>query len=287
MGVKNRWDRPTAVAAWAVLITFTTITCLVNARYATMTGSHVMFHAAIPVAVLVSAVFAEMAALSSAHRWVKAVCVAVLVGIFGTVLVASYLGVLHVFLEWNPNPSPAAERVYHVVAAIPDALMVVSGTVLMSLRMKHPSRSAKPATESRWRRLADAATARAEAALAVPASVEVNAVEEARGGVAEPAVETPPPAVEPPAKPPVETKPAAVEPELEPFMEAAAHIVEEGIVTRKTAEEIAAVIAAVDRGMTDNAVKASGIASASTATKVRAAWRQWQEEREPTLSVVG
>lgn len=173
-----------------------------------------------------------------------------------------------------------------VMPGLLDLFVAVSAYVVYVLS-KHsiqtPQTSTAPSTSSRWRRLADAATARAEAALATPASSQVQALAEVRGGavefVADAPVEAATPSAEPATTPAVETprtrtKPApkpSIEPELEPFMDTAQKLVDEAVVARKTAVELARVVAAIDRGLTDNAIKASGIASASTARKVRLA----------------
>ncbi|SLH96850.1 Uncharacterised protein [Mycobacteroides abscessus subsp. abscessus] len=167
-----------------------------------------------------------------------------------------------------------------------DTFVGVSAYVLHVL-LKHEAQStvgkARTAPPSRWRRLADAATARAEAALATPASLQAAPLVEVRGGTREPVMEIPTEAVSPSAEPAttpaVEVrKPAAkpsvkslVEPELEPFMDTAQRLVDGGVVARKSAVELARVVAAIDRGLSDNAVKSAGIASASTARKVRLA----------------
>lgn len=159
-----------------------------------------------------------------------------------------------------------------------DTFVAVSAYVLHVL-LKHGTQSTVGKVASRWRRLADAATARAEAALATPASSQADRLVEVRGGTREPVMETPTEAVKPATTPAVETprtrtKPSAkpvVEPELEPFMDAAQWLVDEGVVARKTATELARVIRGIEQGMTDNAIKSAGIASASTVSKVRAA----------------
>ncbi|MBN7329821.1 hypothetical protein [Mycobacteroides abscessus] len=173
-----------------------------------------------------------------------------------------------------------------VMPALLDIFVMVSAYVLYVLSQhaaQIPQTSTAPSTSSRWRRLADAATARAEAALAAPTSLQAETLVEVHGGSAESAVDVPVGSVassaEPATTPAVEVrKPAAkpsvkslVEPELEPFMEAAQRMVEQGVVTRKSAVEIARVIAAVEEGKSDNAIKNSGLASASTASKVRMA----------------
>lgn len=167
-----------------------------------------------------------------------------------------------------------------------DTFVAVSAYVLHVL-LKHGTQSTvgktRTVASSRWRRFADAATARVEAALATPASSQVQALAEVRGGTREPVADAPvepaKPSAEPATTPTVETprtrtKPFAkpvVEPELEPFMDAARRLVDEGVVARKTATELARVIRGIKQGMTDNAIKNSGIASASTVSKVRAA----------------
>ncbi|MBN7561417.1 hypothetical protein [Mycobacteroides abscessus] len=168
-----------------------------------------------------------------------------------------------------------------VMPALLDIFVMVSAYMLYVLS-KHaaqiPQTSTRPSA-SRWRRLADAATARAEAALAAPTSLQAEPLVEVRGGSAESAVDAPVGSVVSSAEPTVETprkrvKPAmkpSVDAALEPFMETAQKLVDEGVVARKTPVELARVIAAVDAGMTDNAIKSAGIASASTAAKVRMA----------------
>lgn len=306
--LKNRWDAPTTWFAWTVLIAFTALSSYMNGAYAVMTHSRVWFHAGIPAVVLVLGVFLELTFLSSAHRAAKRIVVTGLGASFLVVLIASYLAVLHVTVVWNPH---APAWVNAALAALPDVVMVLAATVVLSLRMKRQAAAAavKPATESRWRRLADAATNRVEAALAVPETPQVERVVEARGGSTEVSVE---PSVKPvdevvavsaepstkpepsPVKPePSPVKPATlpavevVDPELEPYMEAAQRMVDEKVVTRKTDVELAEIIAAIERRMSPNAIKTELGYSPSTTAKVSAAWRQWQEEREPALTAVG
>lgn len=169
-----------------------------------------------------------------------------------------------------------------VMPGLLDLFVAVSAYVVYVLS-KHsiqtPQTSTAPSTSSRWHRLADAATARAEAALATPAPSRVPALVEPRGGavefVADAPVEAATPSAEPATTPAVEVRKQApkpsIEPELEPFMDAARRLVDEGVVARKTPAELARVIAAIDRGLSDNAIKSAGIASASTARKVRLA----------------
>lgn len=160
-------------------------------------------------------------------------------------------------------------------------LFVAVSTYVVYVLSAVEARKSKSAP--RWRRLADAVTARAEAALATPASLQAAPLVEARGGSAEPVADAPTepakPSAEPATTPAVEVrKPAAkpsvkslVEPELEPFMDTAQRLVDGGVVVRKTAVELARIIAAVEEGKSDNAIKNLGLASASTAAKVRLA----------------
>lgn len=166
------WDRITARAGWLMLMTFTALSSYLNARRVVLddgaTAELVVFHASIPVVLLVVGVFAELVALSGVHRVAKIVSVTVLVAIFATTLIASYIAVLAVVMRWNPH---APGWVNQALAAVPDGAMVMAGTVVLSLRVRQhglaPAASRTPAP-SRWRRVADAAAARAEAALAVP-----------------------------------------------------------------------------------------------------------------------
>ena len=92
----------------------------------------------------------------------------------------------------------------------------------------------------------------------------------------EPVVEALRPSPRPSPKPSVKVSVPSPDPALEPFMDAAKWMVEEGVVTRKTPAELAAIIAAVDKGSTPNRIKSElGISPATTA-KVSAAWTDWQ-----------
>lgn len=208
----------------------------------------------------------------------------------------------------NRQPGDLPEWTGWVIPALLDIFVIVSAYVLYVLS-KHAETAVEVPKSSRWRRLADAATNRMEAALTVPVEPQVETFVEARGGFAEPPVdsstkaaepateasmEPPEPFVEEPTKPSVkptvEVKKTSTKPstnsELEPFMDAAKRMVAKGVVARKSAVELAQVIAAIDNGMTDNAIKSAGIASASTAAKVRVAWQQPADEPDRQLLAV-
>ncbi|WP_157932220.1 hypothetical protein [Mycobacteroides abscessus] len=173
-----------------------------------------------------------------------------------------------------------------VMPGLLDLFVAVSAYVVYVLS-KHGSAPAVEARKSKsashWRRLADAATARAEAALAIPASPQADRPVEVRGAPVEPAADAPVEVTTPSVKNSVKhvgearksaAKPSvkvSVDTSLEPFMEAARRMVEQGVVARKSAIELARIIAAIEDGRSDNAIKSAGLASASTASKVRMA----------------
>lgn len=182
------------------------------------------------------------------------------------------------------------------VAGVPDLMMLAATIHLVSMRSTDTT--TETPTESSWSRLREAMVTRTEAALAAPKpSVQHSAVPSAEpswmnhGGSiltpTEPPRVTPPtstvPAVEPApssvASPPTESTPsveAPMNPAVEPFLAAGSWMVTEEIVARKTAAELASIIEAISRGLSDNAIKTSGLGSASTAEKVRAAWARYQ-----------
>ncbi|CAM3778678.1 hypothetical protein H7J08_00965 [Mycobacterium frederiksbergense] len=169
----SRWDQATARAGWGMLVGFTALSSYLNARAAQLQGGAaieaVVFHAAVPCVLLVAGLFAELVALSGVHRAAKAVTVTVLVAVFTVTLIASYIAVLAVVVRWNPH---APGWVNAALAAVPDAAMVMAGTVVLSLRVRRHGVAAAPSPTrppSRWSRLADGLTARVEAALTVPA----------------------------------------------------------------------------------------------------------------------
>lgn len=198
------------------------------------------------------------------------------------------------FLNRQPGDLPAWTG--WVMPALLDIFVVVSAYVYYVLA-KHtaaPVVAKKRAQRSRFQRLADAATNRIEARLEVPETVQVSPAVEVReapveapqrgiGSATEPSVdalvepvaEAPTPSVEPSTEVSPPAAKSSVEPvaeELLPFMEEAARMLADGVVDRNrvSVEKVAAVIAAVASGMTDNRIKQAGLASASTASKVRA-----------------
>ena len=293
------WDRATARAAWAVLLTFTALSSYLNARAAAFDPAaateQLMFHAAIPPVMLTAAAFTEMAALSTMHRAAKAVVVTVMGSVFGITLAASYAAVLNVTRAWNPH---APGWVNMALAAVPDLVMVMAGVTVLSLRMRRHGLAAAPSAtprRSRMRRLADAATARAEAVLAAPVAVEpetaagtlpdatadpTTAADAASAGVvAEPSRPTPRSPRRPAAKP-------SVEPALEPFMETARRLAEANVVRGKTPIDYARILRAKADGWSPTRIKSQLNYSHETTAKVVAAAAAADPEPAPTLAAV-
>lgn len=182
------------------------------------------------------------------------------------------------------------------VAGVPDLMMLAATIHLVSMRSTDTT--TETPTESSWSRLREAAVGNLETRLTTPkTSVTNSAVPSVEpswtpnGG----SILTPmePPRVTPPTStvPAVETAPSSVtstptestpsadepiNPAVEVFLPVGEWMVAEEIVARKTAIELATIIEAISRGLSDNAVKTSGLGSASTAEKVRAAWHRYQ-----------
>ena len=297
------WDRATARAAWAVLLTFTALSSYLNARAAAFDPAaateQLMIHAAIQPVMLTAAAFTEMAALSTMHRAAKAVVVTVMGSVFGITLAASYAAVLNVTRAWNPH---APGWVNMALAAVPDLVMVMAGVTVLSLRMRRHGLAAAPSAtprRSRMRRLADAATARAEAVLAAPVAVEpeaaagtlaepavgasadpTTAADAASAGVvAEPSRPTPRSPRRPAAKP-------SVEPALEPFMETARRLAEANVVRGKTPIDYARILRAKADGWSPTRIKSQLNYSHETTAKVVAAAAAADPEPAPTLAAV-
>lgn len=173
--VLSRWHTPTLLFLWAVALAFAGLSCYINDQYAVTFGANQMFHAAIPVVVLVAALMVELMMLSEAHGWARWIAVAVTFFVFVVALCVSYLAVEQMALFWS-HLFPT--WLLKTAAVIPDAMAVAAGTGIVSLRVK--GRAAKPAARtrsvSRWSQLADAVTSRAVAELTatpepIPATV--------------------------------------------------------------------------------------------------------------------
>lgn len=259
------WDRITGRAGWALLVLFTALSAYLNARAALLEGPAgaglIAFHAGIPAVLLVAGLFAELVALSGVHRAAKWVTVTVLTSIFAVTMIASYIAVLAVVQRWNPH---APTWVNQALAAVPDAAMLMAGTVVLSLRMRRHGlapATPQPRPRSPWRPVADAAAARAEAALTAPGEGSATPSVGVTEGVREP-VRRP--------SPKRAAKPVA-DPSLEPFMDRARELENQRLVRGKTAADYAKLLHAIDAGWSPTRIKKALGASHGTTAKVAAA----------------
>lgn len=316
--VEHTWlDTFTMVVSALVLVAFTALSCYLNQVYAVAESEDVAYHVALPILALGAGIFAEVIFLSNVHRTVRWLTGTLVSVGFAAVMLASYLAVLGVAEAKYPT---FPTLLIYVLAAFPDGFMVIAATVILALRVRRTKlrgavtkTSTKPARGGFARRLAEAATARAEVFLTPPpprstepANPKVEPVEEARGGLepapVEPTVETPTSSVEPTveaenhstkpsAKPqvgsPREGSVEEISPAVEVHLEEARRLLGSGAVTRKTPVEVARIIAEIERGETTNAIKGMGLGSASTIDKIRKAVDTNAEEPSPALSAVG
>lgn len=219
------------------------------------------------------------------------------------------------------EPGPLPEWTGWVIPAMVDVLVAVSGLVLYVLAEHEPTATVEnhePTSASRFSRLAEAATRRVEARLAVPEAPQVlhvenvpelleqvrepvtNSLPELSEDVREPAPEpaakpepkAPSEVREPVAKPKAKVREPAANPELEPFLPAAKWMLERREVTRKTEVEVAAIIKLVNDGLNSYEIRKQVGGSTDTADKVSRAWQRWQEQQrdgqhEWQLSAVG
>ncbi|MCB0928990.1 MAG: hypothetical protein KDB70_13990 [Mycobacterium sp.] len=285
-------DKLTARAGWLLLMLFTMLSSYLNARAVQLAGPAstelVIFHAAIPAVLLVAGLYAELVALSGVHRAAKWITVTVLSAIFAVTLIASYIAVLAVVTAWNPH---APTWVNAALAAVPDAAMVMAGTVILSLRMRRHGLApvASPTSApKRWSRLADAATDRVAAALSGPATVsakvsrtpEAEVVEAVTEPVNEP---SPTPRRTSPASSPKRSSKPVEDSVLAPFMDRARELAEARVIRGKTTVDYARILRAADEGWSPTRIRRElGVSHTTTAKVLEAAG----EQRTPTLAAV-
>lgn len=275
-----------------LLMLFTMLSSYLNARAVQLAGPAstelVIFHAAIPAVLLVAGLYAELVALSGVHRAAKWITVTVLSAIFAVTLIASYIAVLAVVTAWNPH---APTWVNAALAAVPDAAMVMAGTVILSLRMRRHGLApvASPTSApKRWSRLADAATDRVAAALSGPATVsakvsrtpEAEVVEAVTEPVNEP---SPTPRRTSPASSPKRSSKPVEDSVLAPFMDRARELAEARVIRGKTTVDYARILRAADEGWSPTRIRRElGVSHTTTAKVLEAAG----EQRTPTLAAV-
>ncbi|BBY98368.1 hypothetical protein [Mycolicibacterium fallax] len=283
--------------SWLVLIAFTALSCYLNAEYARAHGDAVNYHVALPLLALTAGLYAEIIYLSQVRRTVRWVT-GVLVGVgFIVVMIASYISIRGVvYVQYTTFPGWLNDA----IAAFPDGFMIIAATVLLAHRWTRvkgmATAAAKPFTPSpakqilgnytrRWVEHSEGKEAQAEPLVEVRETFtapSLNARVEGAEPSAAPAVEVAKPSPKPSSKPPVKVRKQSVEPSVDetliPFMDAAGHMVETSVVARKTAAELAQVIAAVEAGKSPNAIKSELGISPSTTAKVSAAWAEWRRE---------
>lgn len=282
----NRWHRPTLAYAWFMLVSFTGLSSYINAAYAITTDSPVVFHAAVPVVVLLTAFFAELTVLSRAHGWARWVALTGLFASFVVVLIASYLAIREMVLIWNPG---APEWVNSALAGIPDVVMIMAGTTVLSLRSKGTKAVANVRGPSRWSRIAGNVGDRIEAATAPSRSVPEGFANAPTNGPTDASRTSDEAFTNASAEPQTEahegrrggsTKASAKAPakaEVDPrYREVAEWMVTEKIVRGKSAHDYSAIIGAINDGQTNNSMRSDGLGSDSTLTAVRTALRRYQ-----------
>ncbi|MCB1256384.1 MAG: hypothetical protein KDB26_04720 [Microthrixaceae bacterium] len=287
--------------SWLVLVAFTALSCYLNAVYARANGEDVNYHVALPILALAAGVYAEVIYLSDVRhpvRWVTGILVTL--G-FAAVMIASYISIRGVvYARYGTYPG----WLNNVLAAFPDGFMIIAATVLLAHRWTRvkgmATSAAKPHTPSpakqilgnyarRWVEHSEGKKSQVPPLVEAPQSVvesspntAVEVVETFAEPSAEPSVDVPESSVEPSRKPSVKARKPSPKPSVDesilPFMDAAAFMVETSVVSRKTAAELAAVIAAIETGKSNNAVKSALGVSPSTTEAVRTAWAEWQDE---------
>lgn len=286
--------------SWLLLIVGTVVSARLNAMHAERVGDTMAYHVAIPITALSAGLYAELILMSTHPRVVRWTAgSAVIIG-FVFAMASSYTSILAVMRGDMAGADPWMQ---YGVAAMPDAVMIIAVSVLVS----HRWRSTRAHTEQRPPKRPQSALRRSLGGLSVdtverlrtrvntppPASAtsSMEAPWSTHGGSiftptepprgvpttsVEPAVEPPPSSV---ASPVAEAKPSApesVSPAVEAFLPVGEWMVTEEVVARKTAVELASIVEAISRGLTDNRIKTELGYSAGTADKVRSAWIRYQ-----------
>lgn len=337
------WRRTAKIFWWLVLIIATAVSVKGNIMHADavsapeFAGLARILGGGSPIALLLMIEGVELGLLARAHGTARLVGLALVVPLAAVVFATSYAGLLFVV---DASGLAGVPILRYSLAAVPDLLMIAATVYLLALRAPERPAASSPKSSATppWRRIAEAAAARAEAALAVPPQTRqvgtsalvptlaesggrvgeaaVEGVAESRGGAPGGAPASPRTASATSASPSVaevgslhggasgvsaglsaraaggsaDGSASSFDPELAPYMEAASDFARTGVVTRKSVVEIARIIAAIEAGESDNAIKAAGLGSAGTAEKIRDAWRaRTHRERNgaPVLSGLG
>jgi hypothetical protein len=284
--------------SWLLLIVGTVVSARLNAMHAERVGDTTVYHVAIPIIALSAGLYAELILMSTHHRVVRWTAGLVVLIVFVFAMASSYTSILAVM---HIDMSGADLWMQYGAAALPDVVMVIAVSVLVSHRwrstraVQRPPKRPQSALRKSLGGLSVDTVERLRTRVKTPPPTSTSSSAEPswsnRGGPISTSVE--PPRVTPPtstapavetapssvASTPTESKPSAPEPlnpAVEPFLAAGSWMVTEEIVARKTAIELASIVEAIERGLSDNGIKTSGLGSASTAEKVRSAWSRYQ-----------
>lgn len=163
--------------SWALLVAGAVVSAKLNAVHATRVHDTVAFHVAVPLVALFAGLYAELIFMSThprAVRWTAGA--AVLIG-FVFAMASSYVSILAVVQE---DMKAAPGWMQKGTAALPDAVMIIAVTVLLSHRWR-TSRTAD-VTEAdrqpnRFKRLTGKAMDKVEARLDKPTPEPVTVSE--------------------------------------------------------------------------------------------------------------
>lgn len=287
----SRGNRLLGTSFWLLLMTvFVAVSVVGNVVHADAVASDEYRTIArwiaggLPVALLAMVEGVGIGTRGGASGRARTVSLGITVVLAGIVFAASYWGLLFVCQRTGLFHGLA-----YAVAGVPDLMMLAATIHLVSMRSSDTT--TETSTESSWSRLREAMVTRTEAALAAPKPSTGNSVATSvepswmnRGGSISTSVEPPrvtPPtstvtAVEPTPSSVTATPTEPLSPAVEAFLPVGEWMVVEEVVARKTAVELATIIEAISRGLSDNAIKMAGLGSASTAEKVRSAWARYQ-----------
>ncbi|WP_154677635.1 hypothetical protein [Mycolicibacter icosiumassiliensis] len=290
----SRGNRLLGTSFWLLLMTvFVAVSVVGNVVHADAVASDEYRSIArwiaggLPVALLAMVEGVGIGTRGGASGRARTVSLGITVVLAGIVFAASYWGLLFVCQRTG-----LFHGLSYAVAGVPDLMMLAATIHLVSMRSSDTT--TETSTESSWSRLREAAVGNLETRLTTSKPSTSNSTSSSaepswtpNGGSISTSVEpprvTPPPSTAPAPSSvtptPTESKPSVTEPmsqAVEAFLPIGEWMVVEEVVARKTAAELAAIVEGIARGLSDNAIKTSGLGSASTAEKVRAAWNRYQ-----------
>ncbi|MFV8275820.1 hypothetical protein [Mycobacteroides abscessus] len=165
--------------SWTLLVVGAVASSAVNALYATRSGDNPYVHAVVPMLVLFLGLYAELIFMSTHPWWVRWLGGIGSAAGFGLALVMSYHAIRAVFgEELESVKGPLTDS----LAAIPDGIMLVAATVLLSHRWRTSRTDAVTEGDrqpNRFKRLTGKALDKVEARLDKPAPEPVTVTERA------------------------------------------------------------------------------------------------------------